>query len=694
MKRRILSLVLALAMVLSMVSVASAQETAAIDVVEVTVGEVVAGQAVPAVTVPEGANYTADEVYWYDSATGESVTVLADGGRYQMSIHVYPKEGYALSDETVALLNGEEAEDYWYDDRWGDNYITIMKFFSFQQIIDKADVLVGEAVPGQAVPEVTVPEGVNYELDEVLWVEEATGESVTELADGKRYEMTATLKPLAGYGFNEDDVDLTINGSRDEVDYSHNGSWSFVKVGKSYSFCTPVNRVDVSFDTPQADKAAPVPSVAGDAPYVLTNWRWTDANDWSEDADVLAAGGKYMLTMEIETKDGYDFNGEVVFFCNGEEYSTTWAEGTSLQREYEVSFRKKIDKVELFYDTPEAGKEAPEVKVPEGAPYIAETHWWNSDNEEVTVLEELQSYDLFVGVIPAEGYEFDMEAAVYVNGEETDNCWVDDDWAEHYQSFTFRKKIDKVELPGAPEELKAGDSLEIGLGDMGDVPYTMDIFWMAFDDEMNYGAVGDTAEEGTNYAWVVQVFPKEGYEFAADVEVTVGGKKTSSQRLFTDVGIIQYTQFYLLGQLQMIDKVELTVEAPAVGDKEGKAEVSADAPYVLEEMSWAAADVDDVDKAEIAEAIEKGQYVWLGAGVLAKEGYIFSPEVQVYVNGQLQEDALKFYTEGGVVLLYGLGQIGVEAPPTGDAGVALYAVLAVLALCGTAVMIGRKKTIC
>ena len=52
MKRRILSLVLALAMVLSMVSVASAQETAAIDVVEVTVGEVVAGQAVPAVTVP------------------------------------------------------------------------------------------------------------------------------------------------------------------------------------------------------------------------------------------------------------------------------------------------------------------------------------------------------------------------------------------------------------------------------------------------------------------------------------------------------------------------------------------------------------------------------------------------------------------------------------------------------------------
>ena len=121
MKRRILSLVLALAMVLSMVSVASAQETAAIDVVEVTVGEVVAGQAVPAVTVPEGANYTADEVYWYDSATGESVTVLADGGRYQMSIHVYPKEGYALSDETVALLNGEEAEDYWYDHRLGDN---------------------------------------------------------------------------------------------------------------------------------------------------------------------------------------------------------------------------------------------------------------------------------------------------------------------------------------------------------------------------------------------------------------------------------------------------------------------------------------------------------------------------------------------------------------------------------------------
>ena len=692
MKRKMISLLLALAMVLSMVSVASAQETAAIDVVEVTVGEAVAGQAVPAVTVPEGANYTADEVYWYDSATGESVTELADGGRYQMSIHVYPKEGYALSDETVALLNGEEAEDYWYDDRWGDNYITIMKFFSFQQIIDDVDLIVGEAAPGQAVPEVKVPEGVNYALKEALWLDEATGESVSVLADGKRYELRAVFTALDGYAFNEDWMTMTINGSEEEVDSMEYGTWDEVALGKTYSYAQHVERIDVSYAAPEEGKPMPVPSVAADAPYVMESWTWYDECTWEEATEVIK-GHRYFLEILFVAKDGCDFNGELYVYVNGEEDSI-WAKGTDLWYTHVLSLREKIDKVELSYDAPEVGKPLPEVKVPEGAHYSVDAWWYDELSEEATEVEDMNRYYLNVDIIPDEGYEFVEDAPLFVNGAETEEGWIDVDWGYYSEVFSFLKTIDKVELPGAPEDLQPGDSLEIGLGDWGDVNYTLDIYWVAMDDELNETELGDTAEAGKNYRWVVEATAKLGYEFAEDVEVTVGGQPGGATLVTTDRYVL-YSNLYLLGDLQLIDKVELTVTAPAVGEKEGKLELADDALCQLLASSWAAGDGEDMNESEAGAAVQKGQYVWAAAGVSPAEGYIFSPEVEIWINGEKQDDAMFYWTETGVVLVYGLGQVGVEAaPPTGDAGVALYAVLAVMALCGMAVVIGRKKTVC
>ena len=378
MKKRVLSLLLALAMMLSMVAVASAEDPIFIDKVKLSLGEIVPGETAPA-PVALDASYSAGEYYWIDVESGEPVSALENGKRYQLNIHIRAAEGYTLSGETLVIIDGDENWDYWYEDRWGEQYVVATKVFSFKEVIDAVDVLVGDVAVGAALPEVSVPEGANYAIDEVGWYDAATGEPVTALADGKIYDLSVVLKPLDGYGFNEDWVSMTINGSEEEVDFSGHDSWQRVTVGKTYSFCQPIGAVELLIDEPVVGEAPPVPAVPEGAAYTLENWRWYNVNDTEVEVTELLSGRKYGLELQLIAADGYAFNGDVEILVNGEPYSLGWSDGVELWWEYAASFLQKIDKVELTMDEPVVGGAAPVVRAGEDANYSIDTQDWQDE---------------------------------------------------------------------------------------------------------------------------------------------------------------------------------------------------------------------------------------------------------------------------------------------------------------------------
>jgi len=173
--------------------------------------------------------------------------------------------------------------------------------------------------------------------------------------------------------------------------------------------------------------------------------------------------------------------------------------------------------------------------------------------------------------------------------------------------------------------------------------------------------------------------------------------------------------YYLAMFSEILAKLELTTTLPDVGETVGSAKVAEDAPYELAQANWAVSETDDMMDA-VEAPYEEGMKVWMAADLLAKEGYIFSPELQVYVNGKPADtDFLNplVYASGSVVyspheaalilllddesddagddFIPGGGEGEADAPLTGDEGVVLYAVLAVVTLAGAVVLLLGKR---
>ena len=127
MKKRILSIVLAIAMLATLVPVgifASAESTAqpaaeltiseTIDSVDVlgyvapTVGADIA-ESLAGLTVPEGAHYSIYNAYWYNETLGRSEkhgTFIA-GCTYHLYVDIDVASGYVFADELVMQFNGD-----------------------------------------------------------------------------------------------------------------------------------------------------------------------------------------------------------------------------------------------------------------------------------------------------------------------------------------------------------------------------------------------------------------------------------------------------------------------------------------------------------------------------------------------------------------------------------------------------------
>ena len=107
MMKKLTALLLALTMVLSLVTVASA-EGGTIAEVTLSHAELTVGQPLPELTAPADANYTVNS-WWQDLASEPTPTVVEAGHRYRLQIEIRPVAGYKFSDGIKLYLNGDES---------------------------------------------------------------------------------------------------------------------------------------------------------------------------------------------------------------------------------------------------------------------------------------------------------------------------------------------------------------------------------------------------------------------------------------------------------------------------------------------------------------------------------------------------------------------------------------------------------
>lgn len=663
----------------------------AIDKAEVSFEIPEIGKPLSEAKIPDGVNYTVT-TDWYDASTRQSVavgTTAAKGGSYEVQIRLFPVTGYEFTEDTEFWLNGElnDGADVDFDsiNYWSDNY-------NFGEPIGSVSFTYAEPELGKPFPVPTVA-GDNCEMDYSWWdytaEEEVAAGAVVQ--KGHEYELVVWVAATAGYQFT-DETKVTVNGAQTE-DVDIDDMYVYYS-SDIYDFREQITQVSLICPEPEVGKDLPAVTAPADAGYEVTYW-WYDVYTGEEITGQVKDGGKYELNIFAEIKEECVFAEEVTFIFNSEvidedDYNV-YSNGLEYYTDY--SFAKPADKFEVSYELPQVGKAISAITIPEGANYTLgeESGWYDYfTGEKVTgKFEDGKRYEMRADLKLNFGYEVSENAVVYVNGEKTTNFGYGDTTVYVMKSYSFAESVAKVDLPAWPE-LKVGDKLPEITGEGEHYEYYVD--WYGEDADGNY-LESDTVVDGAIYYAYMYAYPKAGYEFTEDTKVTQNGKDPSGW-LYTDYNYIELDTVYNFGVYEMIDKIELTTDIPGYGEKGGEVKAPEDADYEVE-YTWGVASDDTYEDADVLSGTyQYGDRVLLVVFMDADDGYMFTPDVAITINGKEYEPVESDKYQDHVYMFYDLGEVTKPAatPETGDTTpVALLSLLCLSAVMGMGVLLNKKR---
>lgn len=715
--KRLLSFLLALSMAAGLIAgitmTASAEGEDIVSSVELTgmPGVVVSGQdiTVPSLQVPSNANYSVSS-YWLALDEELNWKVVNSGTfdfrEYCLVINVTPNSGYTMSEDVQIMLDGMDIHEYmnigW---RVEDNELVIDKYIEAEPVNGYVgDVeLVGNPegiVAGSAIttPDIQVAEG-DVSVLGVRWLDESYNTASGNFEANKVYFLAIDLAPTVEGTALDDWSYIGVQHGYSTDRHCQNDGSAILYL--RYSLLPVVESVDIKVTEPKIG-AAPADPVVSSNEYSINYFEWYDVNN-GEYVVKFEDGHKYQLALSLACADGYEFAEDLVVTINGEN-STNYHSDTSFLYVYQsYSFLKQIDQVDITLPAPAIGQTAScdNIKAAAGKGYKISDMYWMQGDVEFTGTFAKAKYTLEMYLEAEEGYEFSEDCKVYINGEETEEFWLDESWGNIYQSYSFRDVITKVDLPEFPD-VKVGDSVASGeLQVAADARYAAYAQWVKYESEYDITPVEGTVEDNSIYYMMVFLIPDDECEFAEDLTITVGGKTYNSNLKYVSPEDVQIVKMYSYG-FEIIDTVELTVAAPENGKLQSQITVPTDANYTLSDASWGVSKTDNVyntDELEKDVPFAYGNYYWIAGNLQPKEGYVFSDEVKFLVNGEQVEintDYYYIFADGGT-FIYGFGLLSANAdqnnPNTGDTvPVAAFAALMVLSVAGLAVtIVSRKK---
>ena len=377
--------------------------------------------------------------------------------------------------------------------------------------------------------------------------------TITEFESGKKYVYFLMLKPNNGYSFNSETT-VTVNGesvkSSLSGEYLYVPAVKTITPTKQNSTLTAIDVENVKLDYQPGDAPQASAKKAGtnqdkyDISYECWEKNEKDANDsmhtvgyWYSDESCYSdgdvrfstfeKGGRYKYSVKLQAKDGYTFDSNltntenvtlngaslpsfgswVMVMDDGKtcliEYGTELRPGQAVEK---IDFNARINFIEgdkpYFLNSavdPFIDLDHERWDANDGSGYgITSSDYWNEryNGKLITEFEAGKSYTYGVyfkisDLGMEEGYRFDKNTKLYINGEEItltpDQISIDDSgetiWFMNVLTMTPTtvKVIDVVEINDATVSFKDGDK-PVFTGDVpDDVYYVLRAAWWELD---------------------------------------------------------------------------------------------------------------------------------------------------------------------------------------------------------------------
>ncbi len=487
---------------------------------------------------------------------------------------------------------------------------------------------------------------------ESTWVEADMVTPVTEFIKGDEYAATFEVTAAAGYELSADTI-VKVNGSQESVDLlgGNNLPANIFDFKISPEFFGTVYQIVLN-NVPNGEvgEAASKYTYNGENYSAVGIWQKYDYKTQQytdmQDGIKFENGQVYRLALSIKPNIGYVLDPNASLEINGEFYNmdTGNSSGTA---DISVSYAKMIDVIDIAEEeipkavVGEEFKESDAKIIKNTEAYTVSGYWCYIDDYGTEMkngtFEKGKAYNFVLEATAKEGYSFSENFSLIV-GEEYH--WVETSNPVAVKSSirtSFADVIKEIKLLDL-EKAEIGATIKKGPFDIkvpSDAKYKAEACWYVFEGGIPKYVENGTFEKGKAYQLSVDISNSEGYEFAENVIVEAYGIR---ERVYYNAyDYIHYTRDFSFRKV--IEKVEISgFKEPKVNDKivSDGLKTEANANYEIANAVWNSLG----NALGTNETFEKGKLYHLQVSLLAKDGYEFSENVEVFLNGEkIQADA-------------------------------------------------------
>ncbi len=645
-------------------------------------------------TLPDNAPYTCKEYFWYgdsESVQLEENDIFAAGKTYSIKWLIVPNAGYAFADDVKILINGTEGK---IDEAntvcsrnacgiWSKPVETPPPTIISE--INLTDVDVTPILDEKAgdLLHVTLPENCGYTVYAHCWFEDGgVMDADKTFAEGSRYAVCITLKAEPEYAFAEDAV-VTVNGSAEKIDADYGGYYN----AQEFDIWTIYSEPQPVFDLESG-----IHLMVGKT-WVNTK----NAADVLHNGCVSYDDATKTLTLKNLTVLGCSYVEDAEAYCTiyADQFITINLLGNSMVHQGVATQDKTCCGIYICGsgDCPPllTGDGGLAVYAGDTTSGNSTAIFESADNVEIAATGNLffqagicgETGDsnpiscpgnvLFSGLNVrhnlslVSGKEIDVQCAFlcdvkatmftvdeYESVEAPAECFEKKDGVTYFRSgegytevdFSFREAvIDTIEINGSSHAIidgKASDNPGFTVPEGAPYHFEPDsVYWMNDTDGVKMNG-DDTFEKGKLYSVGGYLVADEEYVFAAKPTILLNGGKLITFKERTKIDGTNEHRFSVWGQSReaavgIIDTVEIDgFSVPIAGDKAGdyiNLTIPEGAHYAFVPGSLCWTNYTDVIDVDDYATFEKGKFYALGGTLIADEGYAFTENPTVLLNG-------------------------------------------------------------
>ena len=631
-----------------------------------------------AITAPELAvkwstngTVSISKVQWLDSDYQDVVDAFVQGNTYYLAITLNTDGEMPFRDFfNLELL--DEADAYFAvvlaTAQNADTAIAYIPY-TYLTALDQIQIHLPQPEVGNAPQQPAPEEGALFVIETYQWTDLADMSAVTVFAEGHRYQLNLSVRPLDGYQLNENTTVL-VNGEMVHAVIDPD----IATITLEFSLVKQVQHLEILLTDP-AQQAAPTAPVLADPSLGTIQFQWIDRATGNE-VTVFEEGHTYQLFVELAPADDMEFV-ELTVLLNGDTIELSALNGEYAAFTVEYSFRRPIDRVDLYAPELKVGAEVKPsdiVVLTEGV-VLQSGNWINALTfEELNGIVEKVHYMLRFAVNAVEEFEFADAVQIYLNGQLLGDYDGASNSVTGSVGYDLRDEVREIQISGMPQITIGGSTASITMVVPEGAPYIVEANWLLYGGDYQFAGPGGAFEDGKLYYLEILVKPQAGYRIAEDATIFADGMEFSGITVAGDNGLWLYKQ-YNCG-LQVIDRVDITVTVPVVGNAPVVVTLPEGTPISLKDFSWAYCEsglfADAVDLLE-GDIFEAGYHYMISGALVADKGYVFAENVILSVNGvatNIDLGDLGVINLGDTAFLahsFGLLKEPVQPPaPTGD----------------------------